>query len=100
MKEPSVEEPDGLSEMYPRVFPACVVICVMSNKIAKSKSSVQEDVSDPTMFDLSETFMCGPDFAIPPELTSPLKTLKLSKFVGPLKERGSIQLTLQCLGSS
>ena len=40
----------------------------------KSKSRVEEDVSDPTMFDLSETFMCGSDFGKPPELTSPLRT--------------------------
>jgi hypothetical protein len=85
-KEPRLEEPDGLSEKYPPVFPVCAVTSAMSKKVAGSKSSVEEDVSDPTMFDLSETFMCDPDFGKPPELTFPLKTPKMSKFVGPLKE--------------
>jgi hypothetical protein len=50
------------------------------------KSSVEEDVSDPTMFDLSKTFMGDPDFSKPHELTSTLKTPKVSKFVVSLKE--------------
>lgn len=83
------------AQPYPRVFPACAI-----TRCLRKLPGASVVLRNPTMFDLSETFMCGPDFAIPPELTSPLKTLKLSKFVGPLKERGSIQLTLQCLGSS
>ena len=66
-----------LSEKYPRVFPACAVTHTMSKKVTRSKSSIEEDVSDPTMVNLSETFMSDPDFGKPPELTSPLKTPKV-----------------------
>ena len=40
--------------------------------VKESKFNVGEDVIDPTY--LSETFMGNPDFARPPEMTSPLKT--------------------------
>ena len=97
-KEPRIEEPDGLSEKYPKVIPACAITRALSKKFAGSKSSV-EDVSDPTMVDLSETFVSDPDFGKPPELTSPLKTPKVRVCRTSMK-RGSLQLTLGCLGSS
>lgn len=65
-KEPRVKQPDGLSEKYPRVFPACGVTRAVSKKGTRSKSIVEEDVSDPTMVDLSETFMGDSDFGKPP----------------------------------
>ena len=80
-KEHRVEEPNGLSGKYPSMFPACAVTLVMSKKVAGSKFSIEEVVNDPTMVDLSETFMCDPDFGKTPELTSPLKTPKVSEFV-------------------
>lgn len=50
------KESDGLPEKYPRVFPACSVN-MLSKKVAGSKSSVEEDVSNPILIDLSETFV-------------------------------------------
>jgi hypothetical protein len=75
-KEHRIEEPDGLSEKNPKVIPACAIRSALSKKFAGSKSSV-EDVSDPTMIDLSETLVSDSDFGKPPELTSPLKTPKV-----------------------
>ena len=72
-KEPRVEEPDGLSEKYPRVYPACAVTRALSKKVAGHNSSVEKDVNNP-------------DFIKPPELTSSMKNPKVSEFVGPLEE--------------
>lgn len=49
------KESDGLPEKYPRVFPACSVN-MLSKKVAGSKSSVEEDVSNLTMVDLSYVY--------------------------------------------
>jgi hypothetical protein len=68
-----VEEPDWFSEKYSSVSPACAVTHALSKKIAESKSNFEEDVSYPTKFDLSETFICGPDFSERAGTVRPLK---------------------------
>jgi hypothetical protein len=37
-KQPRVEEPDGLSEKYPRLFPTCAVTHTMSKKVERFAS--------------------------------------------------------------
>ena len=56
----------------------CAVTRARSKKVAGSKSCVEENESDSTMVDLSEMFVGDPDFAKLPEMTSPLKTPKVS----------------------
>ncbi|CAB1326470.1 unnamed protein product [Coregonus sp. 'balchen'] len=65
----------------------------MSKKVTGSKSIVEEDINDPTVVNLSETFMSDPDFGKPPELISPLKTPKIR----PEAEFDEVRLQKNCL---